>query len=191
MTKVSLRKAKALQNSLQEAITENGYAINTAIEISEFEDHLQKEATLKSKFNAAMSRRGSLLDAVYEIRAMVGAANSSTTIDEMLGELAKLEKDITLYQVLSTTTPKLDSDVVKGMLNKIRNREEGSSHHRYSDVVQTSIFGAGEITKIKWRLAKLKKLKQDVQDNLLELNVRTEITLSSSTSETLKAESIL
>ena len=191
MTKVSLRKAKALQNSLQEAITENGYAINTAIEISEFEDHLEKEASLKAKFNAAMNKRSSLLEAIYEIRQMVGEANSSTTINKLLCELAKLEKDITLYQVLANTTPKLDSDVVKGKLNKIRNREEGLSHHMYSDTVETSLFGVGEITKIKWRLAKLKKLKQDVQDNLLELNVRTEITLSSSTTETLKAESIL
>tara|TARA_B110000908_G_scaffold164460_1_gene212548 strand:+ start:7652 stop:8227 length:576 start_codon:yes stop_codon:yes gene_type:complete len=191
MTKVSLRKAKALQNSLQEAITENGYAINTAIEISEFEDHLKKEASLKVEFSAAMSRRGSLLDAVYEIRAMVGAANSASRIDGLLCALAKLEKDITLFQVLAKTQPKLENNVIAGMLMKIRNREESSSHYRQSDFVSTTIFDPAEIEKIKWRLAEMKKLKQDVQDQLLELNVQTEITLSSSTTETLKAESIL
>tara|TARA_R110000782_G_scaffold184799_1_gene275126 strand:- start:1043 stop:1618 length:576 start_codon:yes stop_codon:yes gene_type:complete len=191
MTKVSLRKAKALQNSLQEAITENGYAIDTDIQISEFEDHLKKEASLKAEFSAALSRRGSLLDAVYEIRAMVGAANSASRIDELLCALAKLEKDITLFQVLAKTQPKLENNVIAGMLMKIRNREESSSHHRQSDFVSTTIFDPAEIEKIKWRLAKMKKLKQDVQDQLLELNVQTEITLSSSTTETLKAESIL
>jgi hypothetical protein len=189
MTKVSLRKAKALQNSLQDTITENGYAIDTDIQFTEFEDPIQKQKDHKNKFFDAMSKRTALLSAVFEIRKLVGAANSSTTINELLCDLAKLEKDITLYQALASTRPRLSYDVVVGMIEKIRNREEGTG--RYSNSVDTTIFTDVEIQGFKTNLANLKKDKQKVQDQLLELNVRTEITLSQTVVDTLKVENIL
>jgi hypothetical protein len=57
--------------------------------------------------------------------------------------------------------------------------------------VSTSIFTSQEIDNFKNVLAVSKKQKQKLQDELLELNVRTEITLSEQTVATLTKENIL
>jgi hypothetical protein len=75
-------------------------------------------------------------------------------------------------------------------LDKIRNRKEDSYYGR-NEEVSTSIFTSQEIDNFKNVLAVSKKQKQKLQDELLELNVRTEITLSEQTVATLTKENIL
>jgi hypothetical protein len=187
MTKVSLRKAKALQNSILENIT--ALPIITEVGVSEFENPLNEINELKDKFTESMITRTRLLDAMYEIRTSVGTANSEGYINALLADLAKKEKNITFYQTLSRIAPRMTLAVMGGKLDKIRNRQEES--YGRGDVVNSSIFNADEIKSFKTDLAKLKKAKQKIQDELLELNVHTEITLSVDTVNTLKDENIL
>jgi hypothetical protein len=110
-----------------------------------------------------------------------------------LADIAHLDKQIQSYAALAAKDVRENMDVVKGKLDKIRNRkDEGRAGlYGYSDTVATSILEAGNLKSFKDLVAEAKKAKQKLQDEVLELNVRSEITLSERSVQTLTNERLL
>lgn len=187
--KISLRKANAIQTSISEAISALGLV--TQINVTEFENPTEKLEAAKKQFFVDIETRTSLLDALYEIRAAVSATNGSNGVNGLLVILAQNEKDISLYSKLAQTPIQVDRTVMNGKIGKMRERKEDSYRYGGEDVVTTSIFSDDDIQEFKSGLATLKKEKQKLKDELLELNVRTEISLSDTVTNTLKGVNIL
>ena len=76
-------------------------------------------------------------------------------------------------------------------MEKLRSRQDDVSYFRGSNELSTTIFEQGVIDNFRNIAATAKKQKQKVQDELLELNVRTQIDLSDETVATLTKENIL
>ena len=186
--KISLRKANAIQSAIQEEM--NSLDLTTDVQISEFEKPSVKLEEAQKRFFDNMEIRSKLLKSLFEIRAAVSGANASNGINGLLAILAQNEKEIGLYNKLSRLQAQIDIDIVRGKLAKIKGRADEA--YRYGDDdVATNIFNDATIQTFKSKLASLKKEKQKLQDELLELNVRTEILLSSETENTLKSFNIL
>lgn len=184
---VSLRKANALQVAINETL--KGLEFKAEISINEFQ---KPEATIEAAsktFFANVDRRGSLLRSLYEIRKAVATANAANDIDNRLADLALLEKDFAFFTSHSKTKERLDSEVIHGKIVKIANRTEDSYYAKAE--VETSIFTQEDIKELNRLAVAAKKAKQKLQDELLELNVRTTITLSDAAVATLTAEDIL
>ena len=81
-------------------------------------------------------------------------------------------------------------EVIKGRLDKIKNRKDDDSYS-YRDSISTSIIGKEQIAQAKAEIKKLKKEKQKINDENLDLNVKTEIPLSEETVKVLTEEGIL
>jgi uncharacterized protein YdcH (DUF465 family) len=83
--------------------------------------------------------------------------------------------------------------VLTGKLDKIRNRKEESRANLYGrdDTVSTGIVGAEQINQAKTEINNLKKQKQKLNDEVLELNIKTEIPISDDVVATLQAEGLL
>lgn len=185
---ITLRKANAIQASINEAV--KALDFNTTVSINEFQTVEDEFIQASTKFFNNVTRRMALLDALYEIRKAVGTANFNASIDSRLADVARLEKDIQFYGQHAINKVRETSAVINGKLDKIRNRKEDTYYGR-NEEVNTCIFTDSDLTKFKEVLAFAKKHKQKLQDELLEANVRTEITLSDSAVETLKKENIL
>jgi hypothetical protein len=86
-----------------------------------------------------------------------------------------------------------DAKIIAGKLDKIRNRKEESraSIYGYNDDVTTSILDKDEVEGFKKLTTVSKKNKQKIQDEILELNVKTEITISDKAVAILQAESLI
>jgi hypothetical protein len=80
-------------------------------------------------------------------------------------------------------------DVIKGRLDRIKNRDDKEYYGR--DTVSTSVFGKDQIAQAKSEIKNLKKQKQKVNDENLDLNFKTEIPLSEDTVAVLTDEGIL
>ena len=146
---ISLRKANAVQNSINEAI--KSIKIDTSIEINEFQnaqDEIQKANNL---LIANDGRRQKLLLALYNIRGLVGTANANCGIDLALAKAAFIDKRVTQLTELSTLNPVSDLAVVNGKLEKIRSRKEESRASLYGrdDTVSTSVVGRDQIDQAK------------------------------------------
>lgn len=186
---ITLRKANAVQNSIHEMI--KGLSFDTAVRINEFEDHHAQIDAVRTVFDTHCATRNRLVGALYEIRKAVAVANAEHGINDMLAEVAMLEKEIQFNNTFATQQPRLSNAVLAGKIEKIKNSSEESRLYGRNDTVDTGIFEKSEIEDFKRTVADLKRQKQKLQDVLLEVNVQTEITLDDDTARFLESADIL
>lgn len=188
---ISLRKASALQNSINDTI--KGIQFNVQVKLNEFQDAEQEIGRAGAELCTNLSRREGLMTALYEIRKAVSVANSQANIDSKLADVAHLEKQIQFYNGLAGNSVREDSKVITGKLDKIRNDkgESRRSIYGYHDTVDTSVLTKEDLDGFRRQVAKAKKAKQSLQDQILELNVQTQIALSVDTIKTLQEEGLI
>jgi hypothetical protein len=189
---ITLRKANAIQHSIQEAI--KSIPVNLVVEINEFQDAAVALKQANDQLFQADARRQRLLLALYNIRGLVGNANVVSGIDLKLTTAAFLDRRITQLEDLAKSRSMTDLAVINGKLEKIRNRKEesrASIYGRNDDVVETTVVSQDQIDQAKAEVAKLKKEKQKLNDEILELNIKTEIPLGEEVVKTLQSEGII
>lgn len=184
---ITLRKANAVQISINEMI--RGLAFDTSVRINEFEDHNEQINAVRDVFDTHLATRTKLVGALYEIRKAVAVANADNGINNMLAEVAMLEKEIQFNNTFATQQPRLSDAVITGKIAKIKDAKEDRYYGR--DDVTTTVFTKAEVEEYKRTVADLKRQKQKLQDTLLELNVQTEITLDDETATFLERADIL
>ena len=188
---ITLRKANAVQNSINDAI--RGIKIETSIELNEFQDITAELQAANDLLLNNDARRQKLLLALYNIRGLVGTANANSGIDLALAKAAFIDKRISQLNELAEAKAVTNIAVLNGKLDKIRNRKEESRASLYGrdDTVNTGVVGAEQIAQAKTEISNLKKQKQKINDEVLELNIKTEIPLSEDVVATLQAEGLL
>ena len=189
---ITLRKANAVQNSINDAI--RSIKIETSIELNEFQDVTAELQAANDLLLNNDARRQKLLLALYNIRGLVGTANANSGIDLALAKAAFIDKRIGQLEQFASASEMIDLEVIKGKLEKIKN-DKGETSRRsiygYSDTVSTSILGKEQIAQAKAEILNLKKQKQQLNDEVLELNIKTEVPLSDDTVATLQAEGLI
>jgi len=184
---INLRKANNVQTSIQDAI--NSIEINSSIEINEFQDPVKEIQSANDELFANDARRMKLLQAFYNIRALVATANASCGISTNLAKAAFIEKRLSQLSYIAGLRPVTDMAVIKGRLDKIKARDDKDYYGK--DTVGTSIVGAEQIAQAKAQIKDLRKQKQKINDENLDLNFKTEIPLSEDTVKILTDEGIL
>ena len=187
---ITLRKASALQNAIQEAI--RNIEIKIAVQLNEF----QEPGVLLDAANKTLidndQRRNALLKSLYLIRSLVGQANSAAGINERLATAAYIDKRVGhLNAFLQEDAVQDDLVVIKGKVDKLKNDKSERRVYGFNDTVNTGVLVPEQVVKFKAEQQELKKQKQKLNDEILELNVRTEITLSLATTEILTKEGLL
>ena len=189
---ISLRKASAFQASINDAL--KSISFETQVKINEFQDAEQEVARTNKELVENIRRRDALQTALYEIRKSVSGANTQVGIDNRLADVAHLEKEIQFYNGLASNKVRESEKVIAGRLEKLRNdkgEHRRASIYGYSDTVDTSVLVKEDIDSFRRMVAKAKKSKQKLQDDILELNVQTVIQLSEKTVATLQAEGLI
>jgi len=189
---ITLRKASAIQNSINDAV--KSIKVELTVELNEFVNVETALAKANGDMVANDGRRQRLTMALYNIRALVGTANAQSGIDTNLAKAAFIDKRIGQLEELAKATEITDLDVIQGKLDKIKN-DKGETSRRsiygYSDTVSTSVISKAQIDQAKAEILNLKKQKQTLNDEILELNIKTEIPLSDEVVASLQAEGLL
>lgn len=189
MTKLSLRKAAAVQNEIRNAIKE--LTLIGTVSVTEF-DRAHSDTIDKRHGEAwdIINRRDSLTAVLYRIRSAVSTANQLSGISEMLATVAMIETRIKDLEIASKFTTRTDLVEVTARLDKIRNTKE--DRFSYGErTVEVGLFSEGEIAGFKNTIAELKRQRQNIRDKVLEANIRSEITLSDEDSAVLTTAGIL
>jgi uncharacterized protein YdcH (DUF465 family) len=189
---ITLRKANAVQNSINDTV--KGIKVDFNLELNEFQDVEAAITKANSDLVANDGRRQKLVMALYNIRALVGTANAACGINTALAKAAFIDKRIGQLEQFASASEMISLEVIKGKLEKIKN-DKGEAGRRsiygYSDTVSTSILGKEQIAQAKAEILNLKKQKQQLNDEVLELNIKTEVPLSDDTVATLQAEGLI
>ena len=184
---ITLRKANAIQLSINEMI--KGLTFEKSVSINEYENYSKQLDAVRDVFNTHRATRTKLVAALYAIRKAVSAANADAGINDMLADVAMMEKEIQFHNQFATTPARLSDKVIEGKITKIK---ESTEDRYYRDQeVNTTIFTQEEVEEFKRTVADLKRQKQKLQDTLLELNVQTEIELDEETVRFLERADIL
>jgi hypothetical protein len=187
--KISLRKANVIQNNINEAL--RSIEIADTVSISEYQNIEQVIADKATEAQINLQRKTALISALYSIRNVVGKANAQAGIDEKLTQTACVEKMIQLMTEQTKRTVRTEAAVLAGKAEKMRKSENDRSLYYNNDSLTTGITSEEDIATARVALASLKKDKQRLQDEILELNVRTEVELSEHVAGTLKFENLL
>jgi len=189
---ITLRKANAVQNSINDTI--KGIKVDFTVELNEFQDVESAITKANAELVANDGRRQKLTMALYNIRALVGTANAASGINTALAKAAFIDKRIGQLEELAKATEITSLEVIKGKLEKIKN-DKGETSRRstygYGDTVSTSVLSKEQIAQAKAEVLNLKKQKQQLNDEVLELNIKTEIPLSDDVVASLQAEGLL
>ncbi len=186
--KLTLRKANAVQASINEAL--KAINIETNVTLNEFEDVAEQINVVVDRFFANTKTRDALVTALYEIRAKVARANADAGINDMLANVAYSEKVIGYNNVLVSAGVQTSMRVLNGQVKKnAEAKDEGYGYSRRD--VSTSIFTEAQVEGFKRTVADYKRAKRKLQDELLALNIQTEIELSEETALLLTKENIL
>jgi len=188
---ISLRKANAIQNSINELL--KSITIVDTVNLNEFEVAEQVIAVKADESFKAFQRQCNLVEALYDIRSNVASANNATGITEMLTKIARLDKLIAINQKMADRSVRQSAEVIEGKLNKMRNaKDEGRSlmYDRYNEI-STGIATEANNQSFKEALAAHKREKQRLQDAVLEANVRNEIIIDAMTAITLRTEGLV
>ncbi len=187
---ISLRKASHIQTAINDVL--RAIETHTELAVNEFENAEEMISAANANLKASISRREQLNTVLYNIRKAIGSANTAAGVDSKLADVAQLEKTVQFFSTLAATKPRLSAAVIEGKLEKIRNPREGERNiYGRSEEVITTVVTEDDIKSFKNQLVTAKKQKQKLQDEILELNVRTEIQLSDSEVQTLQQEGIL
>jgi hypothetical protein len=195
MMDISLRKAAALQLAINEALKLLRLSHGVTVSIYE-EDPEGRVAAEAAGWTAALARRGSLLGALYQIRTRVGAANQAAGVDDRLAELARLEREVQFYTPLSQAEPREAPEILRARIQRLRTREEApvgrfGGSQPLPETVQVGLFGQVEIDGFRSELRRLTRTRQQLKDELLELNAGTRISLAPETVATLQREELI
>lgn len=190
---LTLRKANAVQAGINDAI--KSIKIETSLELNEFQDVQTALVKANETLFANDGRRQRLLLSLYNIRGLVGAANAQSGIDMKLATAAFLDKRVAQLDELAKLEAVTDIAVINGKLDKIRNPQTSDTARRsiygYSDTVSTTVISQEQIAQVKLEIQNLKKQKQKLNDEILELNIKTEIPLSDDVVKVLSEEGLI
>lgn len=187
--KVTLRKANALQQSILDLI-KISYLTN-AVSFNEFENVSEKFKSAENEYINTLNLVHALNDSLYTIRRLVGRANAQE-INDLLCDVAFIEKQIVLNHNIATSAPATAINVIEGKLERIKNATDSSVRmYGRADEVSSTIFDETYIKAAKRTVSDLKKMKQKLQDRILELNIKTEIELPPNVVTTLADAGIL
>jgi len=145
--KITLRKANALQNSIQDHLK----TIDTKVSVSlnEFQDPEGVVSVARGELVANDMRRGSLTRALYRIRAQVGRANVEAGVSDLLADAAYIDKRLAHLKGLAESEATEATAVLVGKLDKIRNDKSERRMYGYNDSVATGVLTTDQIEGIK------------------------------------------
>lgn len=188
---ITLRKANAVQNSINETV--KSIKVDLTVEINEFQNVEEVITKANNDLVTNDGRRQKLTMALYNIRALVGTANAASGIDTALAKAAFIDKRIGQLEQLAGSGEITELEVIKGKIEKIKNDKGDNrrSIYGFNDTVSTSVLSKEQIAQAKAEILNLKKQKQKLNDEILELNIKTEIPLADDTVATLQAEGLL
>ena len=189
---ITLRKANAVQNSINDTV--KSIKIDFTVELNEFQNVEDAITKANSELVSNDARRQKLIMALYNIRALVGTANAASGINTALAKAAFIDKRIGQLEQFANGSEMISLDVIKGKLEKIKNDKSETARSRiygYNDTVSTTVIGREQIDAINAEIKNLKKQKQKINDEVLELNIKTEVPLSEDVVKTLQTEGLI
>jgi len=188
--KVSLRKANALQEQLNEAIKSRPSA-DHEVNVVDHEMWKTEVENAQAKYYDEVKRKLEMVETRFSIRKSIANHNTLCGVTDLLTDLNHVESKITTIQRWITQREVRSKDEV---LEKQRNRKVARAENAdYDGYISMDVSVIGKNDHEHWteKVKVLKRNKAKINDELLSLNIKTEIDLTPQVVRVLKQENLI
>jgi len=173
--KLTLRRAAQVQSELQREISAIDLSTVAKFRLNPAADPVNQLAQAVAKFEDNLRLHAQLTDLLYRLRASVGLANSTTEVSGLLAQDAAIRsKQQTIASVLSQreNTPSDDewTSFYQMYLKRLQNSERSPYDLGDSNTLSASTLTAVQRTFLQTKLTELKRLHNQISDQLLAIN---------------------
>lgn len=187
--KVTLRKAAALQKLINDQIKSLELPMATAISV--YSNPTESLAAARATFFDRRDRSIALILALHDIREKLAVRNVEVGVSQLLTRMASIERRFTILSTLGrATNVSPSSDELTQRFEAAKNGPQDRFTTR-QDTFGVGVITAGEIQGFAIQADELRKQKQNLSDELLNLNVSHDIELSDDTEATLRNNRII
>lgn len=175
--KINLRKAAVVQQQIQEEIKRIG-SEKTAITVSLYDTDISaKTDTQFNKYLLNNQRVSRLMDANRFLRAVVARKNAEVGIMDYLAEDAMLSGFETRLRGMSELTPRIGEEAQK---REIESRiatitSERNLYGRNEHNIEVNVVTEQFVNDAKTELEQVRRRRRKIKDEMVSVNVRTEI----------------
>lgn len=188
---LNLRKARKLEAKINAYVGK--IELKTAVKIrvlSTANERSELTAVARKELLEQIYTRNKLVSARFGIRRLIGQANESVGINELINYREQLQA------LLGHSTASLDSldhqemeDMVQAKVNRLEKGETSGYDDRVTFIVPITLNS--DVDSFKKADADLKKILEDVEDSLAQKNLGAKVTLNEETVSLLTASGLL
>ena len=192
---INLRKASALQSDIQSLI--RSIRVETRASFEERDAVAEEMTEAISEWRTNLERKTDLINVLFGIREKVGVANAECGLNTKLTEHRRISEQRELLEdtVDGRRGRVLTVEQVIEKLTKMEERVENAKEAlfgRSRDIeVHTELLGKEDLDNYRKEIRSLKKLQRSVNEEVLELNIRTHIVLSEAEVNVLRNEDLI
>jgi hypothetical protein len=192
--KINLRKAAALVTEVRSAA--KNIDTETVFSANLYSDNIRENASAKREMLLAnIARRDQLEGVATGLRGLIGRANAESGINDLLSEDAYLEASETRLRGYIGTTPQEDWSTFNNMV-AARKTSATSAPSRgiygsFDSTTSVSLLTSSDIQKFNEQLTATRRRRREIKDRTVEINVRTEIEVSSEAETILRQEGLI
>ena len=192
---INLRKASALQSDIQSVI--RSIRIDTRSSFDERETVVDEVTEAISEWRTNLERKTDLINTLFGIREKVGVANAECGLNSKLTEFRRVSEQRDLLEEIidGVKGRMLTIEQIDEKMKKIEQRNESlkeSLYARSRDLeVFTDLMDKDDLNEYRTQIRSLKKLQRSINEEVLELNIRTHIVLSEAEVQVLSNEDLI
>lgn len=187
--KISLRKASNIQSQIEQEI--NFISTVALVELDEF---VNPEVFLHEKHSelcGKIAKKLSLIEAQFEIRELLGHANATSGVNAKLTELACINKASSVYEsLINEMHLQKKVELLAAHQEKMKTSKPESYSYRLM-TISSGVLTQNDLDEFTKKIAELRKHKTNLNDEILELNIKHEITLNQKIVDILTVANIL
>lgn len=190
---MSLRKANALQEEINQLVDNGFEAIDDSVDAMLVDNWQATTAALQLLHQAQVDDKLDLINARYLIRSLIGKANALNEISTILGHVANNDAQINLlnWQLRKLDIQKDSAIYDRKIVLKKQELEKAERSSFSRDSVTVPVYTRAYKKDLEKQIRTLEKMNTRLKDKLLEKNITTKVTLPDSVIDLLAKYDLL
>jgi hypothetical protein len=171
---VSLRKARQIRDDLQRLLA--GEELRGTTTVSVYCEDIDALMAAKRAETMVQARLlGELEQVLFALRRAIGRANTESGIADQLAERARLERQVERLARAAAEAPAESIAVLERRLAAARDRAERADAYHVSETLTINVLGEADIAFFAEAVGIARRTIREIDERVLELNVRTQV----------------
>lgn len=192
---LNLRKARKLEEKISKKVSEEQLKTSVSVRTkSTVQEIIDSYENTSSELNLQVFNLMQLNSSRFEIRSLIGQVNESSKINSLMNERESIKNNqLLLSKLLSSSSSSIDEllDLAKSNSKALDSGETPIYSGLKNVTTSCSVVTKITLEKFKTMLNSLTKRLEEIEEELIQKNVSTKITIGEDMVKLLKDNSLL